>query len=95
MKKIILVMTLLSASLFLTGCPSQQAWLASKPPLYARGYKDGCKSAERFWQNNLADYKVVDPSKKDAPLYKEGWEYGYNRCYAEKETEIWMTRPGF
>jgi hypothetical protein len=63
--------------------------------MYAKGFTDGCESAERFWQNNLADYKVVDPEAKNDPQYKEGWQYGYNKCYAEKETEIWMTRGRF
>jgi hypothetical protein len=95
MKKIILTSILLASSLLLTGCPSQQSYLASKPPLFAKGYKDGCKSAERYWENNMAPYKIVDEAHKDDPDYKEGWEWGYNRCYNEKETEIWMTRRRF
>ena len=95
MKKLLSLLSILSALVWLTGCPSQQAWLASRPPLYADGFKDGCRSAERYWQNNLADYEVIDPAKKEEPQYKEGWEYGYNKCYAEKETEIWMTRGRF
>ncbi|WP_300367748.1 hypothetical protein [Hydrogenimonas sp.] len=93
MNKNIFHLTILSFTLLFTGCPSQQSYLASKPPLFAKGYKDGCKSAERWWQNNLANYKIISEEDKENPQYKEGWETGYNRCYSEKETEIWMTHP--
>ena len=93
MKRSKFLMTMTAMTILLTGCPSQQSYLASKPPLFAKGYRDGCESAERWWQNNLGNYKVVSEEDKDDPQYKEGWETGYNRCYSEKETEIWMTHP--
>ena len=95
MKKFMQLIFAVFTALFFTGCPSQQAWLAKQPPMYAKGFEDGCKSAERWWQNNLADYKVVDPEAENNPRYKEGWRYGYDKCYGEKETEIWMTRGRF
>jgi hypothetical protein len=85
----------MATALIFAGCPSQQKWLASKPPLFAKGYHDGCQSAENWWQNNLGHYKVIDNAHRDDPDYKEGWEWGYNRCYSEKETEIQMTRGRF
>ncbi|WP_201352751.1 hypothetical protein [Hydrogenimonas urashimensis] len=92
MKKIIVLGALVSLPLLLTGCPSLQSYLASKPPAFAKGYTDGCKSGEKFWENNLANYKIIDPALKEDPDYKEGWEEGYNRCYSDKEVEIWMRR---
>ena len=85
----------MATALIFAGCPSQQKWLASKPPLFAKGYQDGCQSAENYWQNNLAPYKVIDETLAKDPDYKDGWEWGYSRCYSEKETEMWMTRRRF
>ncbi|NPA29154.1 MAG: hypothetical protein GXO33_03120 [Epsilonproteobacteria bacterium] len=93
MKKIIINTALFT--LLLGGCAHSRQWLDAQPPHYAKGYRDGCRSAEKWWENNLADYKVLDKTLKDDPLYKEGWHNGYDRCYGDIETEIWMSRGRF
>ena len=72
MKKSILTVTILWLPFLLTGCPSQQSYLASKPPAFAKGYKDGCRSGEKYWENNLIDYKIIDPALKENPDYRDG-----------------------
>ncbi|WP_353662128.1 hypothetical protein [Hydrogenimonas sp. SS33] len=91
LKKLLLPLT---ALILLTGCPSEQSYLTSKPSLFVKGYRDGCESAKRYWKNNLVPYKIVDPTLKKNPDYHEGWEDGYSRCYANEEMEIQMRRPG-
>ena len=86
------LMFALMALLLLTGCPSEHSYLASKSPMFVRGYRDGCESAERYWKNNLVQYRVIDKKLCDRPDYKEGWDDGYQRCYAHKEMEIQMRR---
>ena len=77
----------------LGGCHGPDKRFAGKAPQFVKGWHDGCRSAQRYWQNNLGPYRIVDPKLKEDPRYKEGWEYGYNECYAQTETEIWMSRP--
>lgn len=95
MKNLIFVFLSIFITLFFAGCPSTHSYLASKPPAFAKGYEDGCKSGEKYWENNLIDYKTIDPNLRENPDYRDGWREGYNRCYSEKETEIWMTRGRF
>ena len=78
--------------LILSGCADPNAWLATKPPEFAKGYRDGCESAKNWWINNLIEYRVLDDDYQNDPLYKEGWQSGYDHCYSDRELEVWMSR---
>ncbi|WP_457597734.1 hypothetical protein [Hydrogenimonas sp.] len=83
-----------AVGLLLAGCPSQQSYLASKPPAFAAGYEDGCKSGEQYFENSLKP-KIVDKARyRSDRLYRDGWDEGYNACYSQKQVEIEMERAG-
>lgn len=94
MRKTALMMTLTTLTLFLAGCPSEHSYLAAKPPAFQEGYRDGCKNAEEMVVNSFVERKDNTERYKNDPIYRDGWDDGYSRCYANKEMDIWMDRPG-
>ncbi|BDY13327.1 hypothetical protein [Hydrogenimonas cancrithermarum] len=91
MKKI--VFSALSIMLFV-GCASTQTWLKTKPVPFQEGYEAGCVSGEERAGYTFSTLKKNEIRYENDPLYKEGWDEGYSRCFSDKEVEICMRRPG-
>jgi len=82
---------LLLSLLLFSACQSTQEWLKTKPLSYQKGYKEGCDNGDDRAGNSTI-FKTNDTSSyKTDPVYKKGWDEGYNDCYSDKEFEI-MTR---
>jgi hypothetical protein len=54
------------------------------PPAYQQGYTHGCESAS----NALGDWSYQWHKNpylyQDEPLYKQGWDDGYEKCKTER-----------
>ncbi len=94
MEKLSLFFLLPLLAFFFTGCPSEQSYLARHSVAFQEGYRDGCKNAEEMVTNSFIEKKNDTPRYKNDPEYREGWDDGYSRCYANKEMELYMRRPG-
>ncbi|BBG65593.1 hypothetical protein NNO_0890 [Hydrogenimonas sp.] len=84
--------TALLAVAFLTGCASESSYLSAHSASFVSGYKDGCESAKRYFENSLIEVEKP-PVYSENEEYRKGWDDGYERCYSYEEMEIDLSRP--
>ncbi|WP_457594890.1 hypothetical protein [Hydrogenimonas sp.] len=77
--------------MLLTGCLSSQPAPGSEA--YRQGYEAGCERAKLWYENSFSEYRRKPERYRSDPLYRSGFDEGYDTCFADKELEIWMERP--
>ena len=93
MRKILLYSGFVFLLLIMSGCHNVPMWKYSMfdrpaghknyPPLYIKGWQDGCESGAETSSNHF--YRLRYRFKQDwqmlnEPLYVRGWEEAYNQC---------------
>ncbi len=93
MKKIILILIIAINIFSLSACNNVPVWKYSMfkrpsnnnyyPPLYLKGWQDGCESGAQASSNYF--YRAKYEFKQDwrllnNPTYINGWEDSYNQC---------------
>ncbi len=79
----------MTTGLLLTGCPTEQSYVARHSPAFQEGYWDGCANGKEMVTNTFIAKKNDTPRYKNDPEYRQGWDDGYERCFGNREMELW------
>ena len=72
-------------ALALGACVSEPDPTLEQNPEYARGYADGCQTANSRVQGFKKTVARDDKAWKDVEPYRVGWRTGYNACGGDSQ----------
>jgi len=75
----------LIAALLLAGCATKSGDIHIGPPAYRVGYSSGCDSGFAAAANPYYRFRKDPQMYLSDPMYKQGWDDGYNACKSQYE----------